>query len=641
MSTPACSFFPEVQKGETVYSAFCRYQVRSQLTSGRILTAFLGRHGRAIIAALPTHVKPISSGMPEGHPWRDPRLIIDGHTTLPYFLYFRNDRARLIRHCIDGTAVYQKLGIGLATSPRPIPDHPRYCPQCAEEDEAEFGFSRFLREHQLPGVMVCWKHGGILANGCAACGPYPLEGYPLLMAGRCVCEDGIKPHPVLANPPENLKSLLWIAGQSKHMVDSPGTTCGDVIAKIRNKAVSRKITRTLGIDVEKFARRIESRIGRDVLLQLGSSVWRNNEPAPWVRKLLQGAGIEGKQTFHLLLAIGAFYDSIEEFERDSGEDDPPRDVKKKRPAPARKAVSHWGEGLCEMLKSGESLCRLARNFGVSEKKIAYEIRRQGLRLPLSPARIGLHRFEPIRRDLRDGIGLGEICTRNRCHVRTVLLIQLDDPDLYAQYPAAVISRRARRYREVLTAYLADHPDAGRTDLNREPKLAGVLAYLRRHDREWLLSRLPAKRRNGPPKGARKTRLDWAALDLRKAFELDSAFDRMAAPESRPEWLSRARMLDLAGIGNRFARHPGRLPLVADVLRRRAETREEYDLLRLKWAVRKIAEMNGSLSLKSILRVISIQQKKIHQHSRALADCARRYGVPIDDQSIFSNPGLSG
>jgi hypothetical protein len=322
-------FFVIPQRGETVYSVFCRLSERSGLPSALILNRVAGDNAFRPWKTLPFRTAHISSRVPDGNPWRDPVSICMGHTTLPYFVYFRNDRDRLIQQCVDGSAVYQKLGIGLATSPRPIPDHPRYCPQCAAEDLAEFGFSRFRREHQLPGVMVCWMHGGILAHGCTSCGPYPLDRNPLVMAGRCFCKDGIKPLPVLANPPENMKSLLWIASQSEYMVDSPGTMCGNVIAKIRNKAVSKKILRTLGINVDQFAHRIESRIGRDVLLQLGSSVWRDNQPAPWVRKLLQGTDIEGKQTFHLLLAVGAFYDSIEDFERDSGNDNAPAFSKKK------------------------------------------------------------------------------------------------------------------------------------------------------------------------------------------------------------------------------------------------------------------------------------------------------------------------
>lgn len=45
----------------------------------------------------------------------------------------------------------------------------RWCPECVDEDVECYGISYYRRNHQLPGVKVCDKHGSYLISRCTNC----------------------------------------------------------------------------------------------------------------------------------------------------------------------------------------------------------------------------------------------------------------------------------------------------------------------------------------------------------------------------------------------------------------------------------------------------------------------------------------
>lgn len=46
----------------------------------------------------------------------------------------------------------------------------RWCGECVQEDDEELGVSYYHRDHQLPGVFHCQKHGHGLSGHCQTCG---------------------------------------------------------------------------------------------------------------------------------------------------------------------------------------------------------------------------------------------------------------------------------------------------------------------------------------------------------------------------------------------------------------------------------------------------------------------------------------
>lgn len=85
--------------------------------------------------------------------------LLDKHTTLPYYLPFmcKTEQEKLLNGIYQGNRVRFSTGIGNSSD-----NKIKYCKKCVQEDVEKFGESYIHREHQLPGVLVCVKHGEIL-----------------------------------------------------------------------------------------------------------------------------------------------------------------------------------------------------------------------------------------------------------------------------------------------------------------------------------------------------------------------------------------------------------------------------------------------------------------------------------------------
>ncbi|MGZ4079743.1 MAG: TniQ family protein, partial [Bacteroidia bacterium] len=208
-------FFPQPEKDETIFSVVSRFSSRFTSHDNTIIKVLTGSiNNKTLLSALPGNIKHLSETVPIGHPWRNPEEIILNHSNLNYFLYFNKQYSlsdwvnRLIKH---SAPIRYEIALGLRSYKcLAKPKHPRFCHLCMNDDLYNKGFSIFRREHQLPGVLFCWKHQVLLSVGCNVCGFYPLKGKILFMAGKCYCQEGIQP----LFTEESIKKpepLIWIA----------------------------------------------------------------------------------------------------------------------------------------------------------------------------------------------------------------------------------------------------------------------------------------------------------------------------------------------------------------------------------------------------------------------------------------------
>ncbi len=126
-------FFPIPYEGETVYSVLSRYLMRSAETNSHVLKKLTRQREKSpFFAALPGHLHRIAELMPEGHPWQDPREIVNRHTTLSYLTYFDSqiDRDRFqaeLATSDSSSSITMKLGLSSYKCGAKVTS-PRYCP---------------------------------------------------------------------------------------------------------------------------------------------------------------------------------------------------------------------------------------------------------------------------------------------------------------------------------------------------------------------------------------------------------------------------------------------------------------------------------------------------------------------------------
>lgn len=632
----AFPFFPVPAPNETAFSLFSRCIERSGIAQTHILQEFTGqRYASTLLSALPGFLPTISNKMPVGHPWRDASIIAREHTSLPYFTYFdhREDRDRWFEKltCSDSSQPIARA-LGLTSYPRAmLSAHPRYCPICVQNDRETHGFPWFHREHQLPGMAICWKHCVALANGCKHCGPYPIKGKSLYMAGRCFCEK-ITPLPAHPNLPENIEPLLWIAQQSSHMVNSLGSPFGGIRATLRENTLEKGFGRGSLVEPHRLADAIEERFERQTLEWLGTPAWEGENPAPWLRRLLSGQldGNKHSPALLFLLVIGTLYESVEAFEK-SAEKPTFLSEKSKREV-ARPA---WSEELFRLLQEGGcSLPGISKQLEVSIYRLIEEIRQRGWRVPLSQQtrkNLGTKKIAAIREDLLKGIEKRQIMRNHDCSEWALILIELDEPGMNTAFRNASKLRTKNGNRARLRTYLSANPAAGRSDVLND--LPGVYDFLIKHDKEWFYQQIQKKKvaKNAP----RKNRVDWALLDKKKSMEINCVFDEIMLVDSKPIHATATAALKRVGLLRKYHNHPDKFPLVTDILQKRSEERPQYLQRRITWAVKQIAAAGIPISLNKLRRIAALPTHIVRDHRQDVIEQAYQLNAAIDEKSYFS------
>ena len=154
------SFFPAPHPDELLYSIIARYHIRSGNTSAKItLRELFNCNTISAVLDLPCRIDALVGNLPLFIQYGSEDLII-GHTLFPYYASFLPDeRAEAVLSSMKsnfGGDIHTRTGIMASTIQ--TPQYIRFCPSCNEEDKCRYGEFYWHRQHQVPGVMVCYKH---------------------------------------------------------------------------------------------------------------------------------------------------------------------------------------------------------------------------------------------------------------------------------------------------------------------------------------------------------------------------------------------------------------------------------------------------------------------------------------------------
>lgn len=152
------NFFPTPYPGEWWYSILCRYHVRSGNTSVQATNRelFCGRSTANLGKLFPNQtVQEVVSQVPDQVLTIENALL--NHTLFNYYMRFfsleyKKKAFETLRNGegLSGTvwSIFSSINWTL-----------RYCPCCVEEDIKKYGESYWHREHQIPEMRTCPKHG--------------------------------------------------------------------------------------------------------------------------------------------------------------------------------------------------------------------------------------------------------------------------------------------------------------------------------------------------------------------------------------------------------------------------------------------------------------------------------------------------
>lgn len=227
--------FPRPGDDELLYSVIARYgAMAGNGVGGQLIQEFFDTSVGIAAVDLPCRIDMFASRIPRGTAWGRDRLI-DGHTLFPYQLRFAPPAvAAAVRGYMAGGEGRRPARLGVMSAAFPTSERLMLCPACAREDAAGsgFGIANWRRVHQLPGVLVCPRHGRPLYESEVA--RIDRRGKGALIPLTRAVRDASRP---LALPRGTTGKLLTFAVASERLLSGGTNPCDTAALQARLKGL--------------------------------------------------------------------------------------------------------------------------------------------------------------------------------------------------------------------------------------------------------------------------------------------------------------------------------------------------------------------------------------------------------------------
>jgi hypothetical protein len=634
--------FPVAQHGETFASVIARYLERSAGAKLRILESF-GLYFASPSSVIPPDLHQLASILPPGHPWEAaPEVIAKGHTLLPLLLHFAHPEraAAVFKTVISGNSGNPSASLGVsATVSRDFWHTARFCTDCIAHDLMTYGFPVFYRQHQPRFVTMCAVHARPLRSNCL-CGQGSRQAAARWqMPCRCGCSEPRTPEVLEADlDAKSEENWLWLSRQVTTILENPNLMPKVHIAANLLTALRQGGFASLhrGLDQKTISESILDQFSQPVLSQLGTAHWHNSR-YHWAGRALSHSVIDGRRIpslLRMLLLARLVTEDVSTLWTPVATNPAPQ--RDRLPSGyrtnfnlKRKRIEKESIELALDAANGK-LTVAAKRLRVSFCTLAADLRHHHIHLPLSKVtfkRLGARRIAAIRDALKHGIPKSKVQRQYDVSVWSILLIELDQPELCDGHREASVTRQEEKHRDALLSFLRDNPGKSRNEFAK--RHAGAYFWLRKHDRAWLLSKLPAPRW-GHRKGKRKALGYRHPLDQAASVAVRQMARQELERSGRPKRLTRTRLLSAVGaLAALSDRGRDRYPSTIVEAERAAETKEQYMRRNIRWALSELARRRKAISVTQLCRLTNLSPSQLVENRAYVVEVATELDLSFD------------
>ncbi len=588
-----------------------------------------GTKNATAVMELPSNLNALINNLPLNTEYTAD-YFIDNHTLFPFYTAFLPPkRSQWVRNNMmkrNGKGIYGKTGI-MASS---VVSNQffKFCPLCNEEDKERYGELYWHRIHQIPGVLVCPKHQVMLCDSQAPIKGYNKHQYVAASEENCIKQDIAvaysdktvlhlielaKDVEILLNSHFERRPTEWFHEQYRAKLIERG------FATVNGNVMQKKLT-------EEFVRFY----GEEFLSFVQSSIEIDSN-SNWLTNMVRGRNRASHPIRHLLFArfLGItvpdlFYRQLTYKPFGDG------------PWPCLNPVTeHYLKPVVKQLRIsysndtkkpvGTFSCDCGFVYVRTGPDVAEESRYKIGRIK----QFG-HVWEAKLKDL----------VEKKLSLRQTAKLMGADPNTVKKYAAKLgletyWEKRSNReliqakgssitifdkrdyYRGEWLKLMNHYPDKSKTELRQLNK--AVYAWLYRNDREWLQLNSPEPRYT-----YKNTRVDWDKRDKEILAKIKVVVKEMLNSTEKPERITVSLIGSKLGIRGLLEKHLDKLPLTKGYLDSVKESRRDFQLRRIKWAVRELEQEGQELKLWKVLRKAGIRKEYIRELENKVLEIIKKY-----------------
>lgn len=456
-----------------------------------------------------------------GGQYGDTTAIVNGLTTIPYFLRFRKSPSstEVVQQMCESNVERLKFALGLPASPIGALLALRHCPECAEHDLNEQGFAYWHREHQLPSSLVCPKHEKPLLQARIRTDG---TGWSFLHLPLDPRDYGEPPAPLIDRPSPLLLQLAKLGSMALGGNDSSNEPDALQYAYLHGLKQNGLLTRTGQVRATEFIDRIEKTyrpianlppfdriINHRVVDGLLKLVRKPRSPANPVSHLLLINFLFGN--WELFTSVLSWEEHIDRPLLSSDAGSSPLAPPDLTPPPH---LAGRLSTISQRLTSGNiSLTKACKEEGVDIGTAMRWLGKLGyLRVSKRPKKLNEKLLAEAKELLGKGLPLVQIGKQLGLSKASIDRICTDSPEQFNQWKIANLEWKRMKYRQAFLNAILANPELSRKELR---KLNGAgFSWLYRHDQDWLTERLPTTKTISRPKKQfiRRARVDWNTRD---------------------------------------------------------------------------------------------------------------------------------
>lgn len=547
------NFFPTPYPDELLYSVLARYCMRSgNIREIHNFEDLFGTRNCIAVVELATNLDALISRMPVNTKYTAEYLIYN-HTLFPYLAAFipPERSAKVVNHMRNGNGSVSYISIGLVSSSMSLHQYFRFCSECLKEDIATYGEPYWHRTHQAAGVFVCVKHKMPLYNSKELIRGGNRQRYINASIENCVASESVK------YPAEMLQKMLWLAEDVETLLQSnfPFREQEWFKDQFRVKLVESGYARMNNfIHQKRLKEDFQNFYGESYLELLQSSV---DKGMSWLDTILRSNNRVTSPVRYLLLTRflhmslqDLFYTELKPpMDKDCGENN----------AIAYQQI--WDSRLIELCNTGLSIRAIASIIDSTPKTVRRHI-----------DRLGIEHFWKYN-------GGGQFVYK-----------KYTDTEEFKQ-------RRDMTRNEWLQLH-TDNPDKSSNKIRKDHD--GVYTWLSRYDREWLQNNYCSA--STKPSGT----VDWKKRDMEWLPKIKEVVEEMRI--GKPQRITWSTVGSKLGISGWLSKRKNKLPLIKEYMESVVETLEEFQVRKIKWAVKELESEGKELTLWNIVEIAGVKPR---------------------------------